>query len=289
MSAGQPVEATTIAWIDGRWGAAAELSLPLLDRGLLLADGLFETVLVQAGRPQLLEQHLERWSRSAAELAMAPPPGQAALAPLIAEAIERAGLAGGSRCGALRLNWSRGIAAGRGIDLPTGGPTEQADTAPAHRFWLQLSPCTPLFSAQTARISRQERRNADSRLSRCKTFAYGQAIQARHEARLAGADDALLLNGSGDLCCGTTANLLVQREGCWLTPPLSSGCLPGVMRGRALQLGLARETRLQPDVQTGDRWLLLNSLSARPLRALDHQPLEPLSAEDAEAFWRRLL
>jgi hypothetical protein len=45
-------------------------------------------VLVQAGRPQLLEQHLERWSLSAAELAMAPPPGQAALAPLIAEAID---------------------------------------------------------------------------------------------------------------------------------------------------------------------------------------------------------
>ena len=83
MSAGQPVEGTTIAWIDGRWGAAAELSLPLLDRGLLLADGLFETMLVQAGRPQLLEQHLERWSRSAAELAMAPPPGQAALAPCL--------------------------------------------------------------------------------------------------------------------------------------------------------------------------------------------------------------
>jgi hypothetical protein len=61
------------------------------------------------------------------------------------------------------------------------------------------------------------------------------------------------------------------------------------MRGRALQLGLARETRLQPDAQTGDRWLLLNSLSARPLRALEGQPLEPLSAEDAEAFWRRLL
>ena len=81
----------------------------------------------------------------------------------------------------------------------------------------------------------------------------------------------------------------MQREGCWLTPPLSSGCLPGVMRGRALQLGLARETSLQPDVQAGDHWLLLNSLSARPLRALDGQPLEVLSAEDAEAFWRRLL
>jgi 4-amino-4-deoxychorismate lyase len=287
MSGGLPVEAATIAWIDGRWGAAAELSLPLLDRGLLLADGLFETVLVQSGQPQLLEQHLERWSHSAAELAMAPPPGQAALAPLIAEAIERAGLAEGRQCGALRLNWSRGIAAGRGIDLPTGGPTEQANTTPMHRFWLQLSPCTPLFSAQTARISRQERRNADSRLSRCKTFAYGQAIQARLEARRAGADEALLLASGGELCCATTANLLIQRQGHWLTPALSSGCLPGVMRARLIEQGMAQEADLIPQPQRGDSWLLINSLGCRPLSSVDGVPLK--LHPNAEALWRSLL
>jgi branched-subunit amino acid aminotransferase/4-amino-4-deoxychorismate lyase len=71
--------------------------------------------------------------------------------------------------------------------------------------------------------------------SRCKTFAYTAAIQARREAERAGADDALLHNTHGELCCGTVANLLVHREGRWITPPLSSGCLPGVMRARALQ------------------------------------------------------
>ena len=43
-----------------------------------------------------------------------------------------------------------------------------------------------------------------------------------------------------ELCCGTAANLLVRREGRWLTPPLSSGCLPGVMRRLSLPLGLAQ-------------------------------------------------
>jgi hypothetical protein len=36
-----------------------------------------------------------------------------------------------------------------------------------------------------------ERRQATSLLSQCKTFAYGQAIQARREARSAGAEEAL--------------------------------------------------------------------------------------------------
>ena len=291
---------TAIAWIDGRWGSPAELGVPLQDRGLLLADGLFETVLIQAGQPLLLEAHLQRWQASAALLAMAPPPDAAQLEPLIGEAIERLGLGERSgRCGALRLNWSRGNGPGRGIDLAVAD--EPGDHG--HRFWLQLSPCTPTFGPQTAHLSRHERRNGASRLSRCKTFAYGQAIQVRQEAREAGADEGLLLGSAGDLCCGAVANLLIRQGGRWLTPPLSSGCLPGVMRGRALELGLAEEAELFWDGQLLSHgpaamsrettwqgpWLLLNSLSCRPLSAVDGHELPHLSATEAEAFWRQLL
>ena len=295
---GQAASDRVVAWIDGRWGSPAELGLALQDRGLLLADGLFETVLVLAGQPVLLAAHLQRWRESAAALAMAEPPGAAELEPLIREAIERAALNHG---GALRLNWSRGDGGGRGIDLPAGGsdPDRSSAGGHGHRFWLQLSPCTPAFTSQTARISRHERRNQASRLSRYKTFAYGQAIQARREAREAGADEALLLNTAGALCCGAVANLLVRRNGRWLTPPLSSGCLPGVMRARALQLGLAEEADLcwsalgptadpsEPTMQ--EPWLLLNSLGCRPLSAVDGQQLPCLSAAEAEAFWWQLL
>ena len=268
----------SVAWIDGRWGEPQRLALPLSDRGLLLADGLFETVLVLGGQPQLLEAHLQRWQRSAALLAMASPPGIEMLQPLIQEAIQRAGLAAGS--GALRLNWSRGEGTGgRGLDLPAQ-PT-------AHRFWLQLSPHTPLFTAQTAIVSCHERRNSASRLSRCKTFAYGQAIQARLEARQAGADEALLLSSGGELSCATAANLVIQRQGRWLTPALSSGCLPGVMRGRLLNLGIATEASLQAAPEPDDQWLLINSLGCRPLSAVDGHSLG--LHPNAEALWRSLL
>lgn len=271
------MSAPAVAWIEGCWGTPGELALPLNDRGLLLADGLFETVLVLQGQPQLLEAHLQRWQRSAQLLAMAPPPDADALRPLITEAIERAELQQAS--GALRLNWSRGSSSGRGIDQPT--------TPDNHRFWLQLTAHTPMFTAVTAIVSRHERRNSSSRLSQCKSFAYGQAIQARREAREAGADDALLLSSEGSLCCGSAANLLIRRHNRWLTPPLSSGCLPGVMRGRALELGLAEEVELPRHAEPGDRWLLINSLGCRPLCRLDDLALEVHPG--AEALWRSLL
>ena len=60
----------SLVWSDGHWGEANALQLPLNDRGLLLADGLFETVLVLDGRARLLEPHLVRWRCSAARLGL---------------------------------------------------------------------------------------------------------------------------------------------------------------------------------------------------------------------------
>ncbi|MEI6110978.1 MAG: aminotransferase class IV [Cyanobium sp. ELA712] len=256
------------------------MALPLADRGLLLADGLFETVLLEEGRLQLLEEHLERWRSSAELLAMAPPPDQTLILPLVAEAITRSGI----RTGALRLNWSRGCG-GRGLDLPA-----PAQAAPAHRFWLQLTATAPQFEAVTTWISREERRNAASRLSRCKSFAYTAQVQARREAQAAGAHDALLLSSHGQLCCGSAANLLVLHQGRWTTPPLASGCLPGVMRGRAMRLGRACEGPLEPsDLMTCEGALLINSLGCRPIHRCDGTALAQVPSGQAEQLWRELL
>ena len=138
-------------------------------------------------------------------------------------------------------------------------------------------------------------RSATSLLSRCKTFAYGASLVARRQAAAAGADDALLASSAGGLCCGSTATLLVQQAGGWLTPPLASGCLPGVMRARALALGLVAEAGLgelgAADLEQSAGALLLNSLGCRPISQLDgdHLICSPNAARQAEQFWRRLL
>ncbi len=277
--------AGTIAWIDGpgeggTWGPPEQLALPLADRGLALADGLFETILIQNGKPLLLEAHLERWRRSAARLGMAAPPAADRLLPLVAEAIARSG----SRDAALRLNWSRGNA-GRGIALPP------EDGPPKHRFWLQLGPWRPGFKAVITIISEGERRNPASQISACKTFAYGWAVQARREAQQRGADEALLLNTAGQLCCATTANLLLLIGGRWLTPPLASGCLAGIMRAQGLAQGWLQEAELWPlDLDRCEAGLLINSLDCRPLVGKRHhdetnQALGPT----ARSLWERCL
>jgi branched-subunit amino acid aminotransferase/4-amino-4-deoxychorismate lyase len=264
----------------GRWGDPGDITLPVNDRGLLLADGLFETVLLEEGRLQLLSDHLERWRHSAELLGMAPPPAQNLILPLVAEARARSDI----HTGALRLNWSRGCA-GRGLDLPA-----PAAAAAAHRFWLQLTASPPQFRPVSTWISRLERRNAHSLLSRCKSFAYTAQVQVRREARAAGADDGLLLSSTGELCCGSAANLLVCLQGRWTTPPLASGCLPGVMRGRALRLGRARERRLEPAALEGcDGAVLINSLGCRPIHHCNGIALPPFPASQAEQLWRELL
>ena len=48
----------SLVWSDGCWGEANALQLPLNDRGLLLADVLFESLLVMDGRARLLVPHL---------------------------------------------------------------------------------------------------------------------------------------------------------------------------------------------------------------------------------------
>lgn len=293
MNRPQPM-AAAIAWLGdgsghGCWGSPADLAIPLDDRGLLLADGLFETVLVEAGRAWLLAEHLERWQGSAALLGLPPPPGAATVESLLGAATARSGIgtALGSS-GALRLNWSRGSSdpgsTSRGIDL--AGNDEP-------RFWLQLSAIEPCFAPLRVIVSPTETRSATSLLSRCKSFAYGASIQARRQARAAGADDALLPSSAGGLCCGTTANLLVWRGGSWITPPLSSGCLPGVMRRRGLERGLVAEALIgeQDLLGAGAAWLI-NSLSCRPISHLGAVPLASSGqqpGQQPERFWRQLL
>ncbi len=272
--------AKTIGWNNGKWCSITEGTIPIRDRGLSLGDGIFETILILNGAPKLLSQHLKRWQQSASLLNMSAPPSEEWLRPIITQAIQKTSLT--NQNGVLRLNWSRGSSSNRGINIHT-----TSNEISKHNFWLELAPGEPSFHPISTMISCHEQRNAMSRLSHCKVFSYGQSIQARHEAKLAGFDDALLLSTNGEICCGTTANLLIRRNNELLTPHVKSGCMTGIMRQQGLDSGIIKEAKLSSQPEREDQWLLINSLSCHPIRKVNNQDL--MIDQNPDKLWLSLL
>jgi len=65
--------------------------------------------------------------------------------------------------------------------------------------------------------------------------------------------DLIFLNEKGELCEGSRSNIYVLKDGEWLTPPLSSGLLGGVLRTQLLETGRAKEAILTPSDLTADK------------------------------------
>ena len=63
-----------------------------------------------------------------------------------------------------------------------------------------------------------------------KRYPYTQNLQILDEAKSAGFDDYILVNRDGFITETAIANLVFQLNDDWVTPPLSDGVLPGVMR-----------------------------------------------------------
>ena len=271
------IPATSLAWFAGRWDRPEHLAIPLDDRGLNLADGVFETLLWRSDGPVLWPQHWQRLQQGCALLGLAPEPDAGQIQVMAAEGFRRLGATSGQA--ALRITMSRGPGQ-RGLALPQ--PQRP-------RLWLQFNAITPCFDPVAVITSRLVRRYGDCASSRCKTLNYTDAVIARREARMAAADDALLLSGTGHYACATAANLWVQRGMDWLTPGLDQGCLPGIMRGQLLQRSNSHEGPVSRQTLIDGGAILLNSISCRPIHSLDGQATRhQLSPQEAGQLFAQL-
>ena len=246
--------------------------VPADDRGLLLGDGLFETLLSEDGRLEDFDRHLARMVRGCAVLGLEPPAADAARGAAV-QALATAGL-GASRA-AVRLTLTGG--SGRGLDRPS--PTSGRLIASASAS----APSDAPVSLATVSI----RRNETSPLSRLKTLSYLDNILARREARAGGAEEALMLNGRGEIACAAAANIFWISGGRLFTPALDCGVLDGIVRGRVIERARAMdvetvETAAGIDVLEGAEGVFLtNSLiGVRAAASLDGKalPQSPLTA-----------
>jgi para-aminobenzoate synthetase/4-amino-4-deoxychorismate lyase len=86
----------------------------------------------------------------------------------------------------------------------------------------------------------------------------------------AGVFDVILWNEAGELTECSFGNLAIQIDGKWLTPPLDSGLLPGVLRAELLAQGRIREARLtRDDLARAQGLAFFNSLRGWMQAALD--------------------
>ncbi len=244
------------------------------DRGLLLGDGLFETVLWTDGRLDRFDAHAARLI-AGCEVLDLPAPAEARLRAAAMEAISR-GVLETTRA-AVRLTWTAGPG-GRGLDRPpVPTPVLLATAAP--------SP-SPVDAVRLATVS--VRRNEGSLSSRLKTLAYLDNVLARREALRLGAEEALMLNNRGEITCAAAANLFWFEADMLITPTLECGVLDGVMRRAVIEqagdLGIdVREVRSPSSALAAASGLFLtNSLiGVRAVASLDgnDMPSHPLTAQ----------
>ncbi len=250
------------------------MSIPIYDRGLLLGDGLFETLLWRDGALIDFELHADRMERGCAVLGL-PAPGADRLADSGFQAVHEAGLVADRA--AVRLTWTAG-SGGRGLDRPAL-PEPRLIASAAASF------ITP---GESALVTSAIRRNDGSPASRIKSLAYLDNVLARREARAAGADEALMLNTRGQVACAAAANIFWFESARLCTPALACGVLDGVVRGRVLdearRLGIeTAEVEAGPDALADAAGLFLtNSLiGIRRVSRLDGRAIAPDPRLDA--------
>jgi len=241
-----------IVCLDGRLGDDTSLSMPVTDRSLLIGDGVFETLAivgdVNGTRAFALTRHLRRLAQACATAGITVP-SEARVRAAVDAVID----AYGTTPGRLRIT-----ATGSGHLLVTAAaaPTPKASISMLTSRWV---------------------RNERSPVTGVKSTSYAENAYALRWAQSAGADEAVMANTRGELCESTTANVFVGVDGELWTPPLSSGCLPGVTREVLLDNGIGAELDLRMAIlSNADELFLTNSLrGVLAVRVIDGRLLQP--------------
>lgn len=88
-----------------------------------------------------------------------------------------------------------------------------------------------------------------------------RGVYTKRRRRFPEADDVVMVNERNECTEVTTANIAVRVGSVWFTPPISSGCLPGIERARLIDRGVLVERTLGPkDLRTADEVAVFNSL-----------------------------
>ncbi len=262
------------AWLNGAvLDSPGDGVLSVLDHGITVGDGVFETVKAVGGRPFALSRHLRRLARSAEGLGL-PAPAEDVIREAVAAVLE----ADGAGLGRIRITLTGGPSP-LGSDRGSDPPTLMVVAAP-ESVWEQTT------AVATVPWPRNER----GALTGLKTTSYAENVVALAHVKRRGASEAIFANTRGVLCEGTGSNVFYVQHGELFTPTLESGCLAGVTRALVIEWSGAVERDAPVDVlQRADEVFLASTTrDVQPVHRCDDRDLAapgPVTIK-AQQTWR---
>ncbi len=254
-------------YLNGEFMPLAEARVPVLDRGFLFGDGIYEVIPVYSRRPFRLAEHLTRLQRSLDSIRLANPLTHTEWTTLIGKIIAQN--EGDDQ--QVYLQVTRGTDTKRNHAFPKG-------VAPT--VFMMSEPLLPPPVAQRAQgIAAVSA--ADNRWHRCDIKSVSLLANCLLRQRAIDTDcvETLLLR-DGFLTEGAASNIFVVKNGVLLAPPKNHLMLPGVTYDVILELaaahGMPHQVRdiLEEEVRQADElWMTSSTKEVLPIVTLDDRPV----------------
>ncbi|WP_459949932.1 D-amino acid aminotransferase [Denitratisoma sp. agr-D3] len=255
-------------YLNGEYGPLEDARVPVMDRGFLFGDGIYEVVPVYDRRPFRLAEHLQRLDRSLAQVRIANPHDEAAWAALLAPVIAAAPWPDQS----LLIQVTRGVAPVRNHAFPAPAPSPTVFVMAE----ALNSPDAALKAEGVAAVSA-----ADNRWLRCdiKTISLLANCLLRQKAVDAGCAETVMFR-DGMLTEGAAANIFVVKDGVLLAPQKNHLMLTGITYDVVLEIaarhGLPCQVRDITDAElraADELWLSSSTKEILAIVSLDGRPI----------------
>jgi len=253
-------------YLNGEFMPLDQARVPVLDRGFIFGDGVYEVIPVYSRRPFRLPQHLQRLSRSLEAIRLANPLADGEWTRLIGDIISRN--AGEDQ--SVYLQVTRGVAKRDHAFPKDAKPTVFVMSGPL------VTPARELVESGVPCIT-----GTDYRWLKCdvKSVSLLGNCLLRQSAADAGAAEIVLFR-NGHLTEASASNVFVIRNGTLLSPPKTHLILPGITYDVVLELaaatGIPIELRAVPEaeVRSADElWLTSSTREVQAIASLDGKPV----------------
>ncbi len=258
-----------LVWANGRLVPADEPLVRHDDHGLVVGDGVFETLRATARGTFAVRRHLDRLRRSAAGLGLAVPYDDDTLRVAIDAVVA---VAPWEDC-RVRVTVTAGI-----------GPLGSLRGSGPATVVVAAGPMGPIGVTASVVVVPWPR-NERGAVAGLKTTSYAENVLALRFAKERGGDEAIFGNTVGHLCEGTGSNVFVVVGDELLTPPLSAGCLAGVTRDLLLEAGVGREADIALSTFLGAEEAFLTSTGrdVQPIARIDGRALPGIGGRHTAA------